>query len=180
MGCLGADTVCYRSLHSSSPSTSALHIDLNFLAYYSSVCRWTYLAPPLSIGCSLRDYQVVLSDSLDSFFLSLICSVIDAPGYAGCIYVLPNRWIYVDFILVIITESGERLSQNLEVKMINCWNIVCLGMLLRKTLSGSVIFISVLWRRLAKLTVKGYALMSSALRVMYHDGESSGIIVCIR
>lgn len=52
-------------------------------------------------------------------------------------------------------------------------------MLLRKTLSGSVIFISVLGRRLAKLTVKGYGLMSSALRVMYHDGESSGIIVCI-
>lgn len=138
MGCMGADTVCYRNLHSSSPSTSALHIDPNFLAHYSSVCRWTYLAPHLSIGCSSRDYQVVLSDSLDSFFLSLICSVIDAPGYSGCIYVLPNRWIYVDFILVIITESGERLSQNLEVKIINCWNIVCLGMLLRKTLSGSV------------------------------------------
>jgi len=45
-------------------------------------------------------------------------SVIDAPGYAGCIYVFANRWIYVDFILVIFTES------------------ICLGLFLKKTLSS--------------------------------------------
>lgn len=38
--------------------------------------------------------------------ISLLLSVIEVPGIAGCIFVVPSRLIYVDYILIITTELG--------------------------------------------------------------------------
>lgn len=103
---MGTNPICHSDLRLASPgafvrvaafATELIHLQIDIIAL-------AFIDKLFFQRMSGKSFP--LNSQLKSRLKSL--SVVDIPGFIGCIYILPSRLLYLNFVLVIITESGKR------------------------------------------------------------------------
>lgn len=103
---MGTNTICHSDLRLTSHSafvrvaafaTEFIHLQIDIVALAFIDKLFFQKMSGKSFPLNLQQ----LRSKPDSL------SVVDIPGFIGCIYILPSRLLYLNFVLVIITESGK-------------------------------------------------------------------------
>ena len=110
------------------PTTPCWYCMLIYTIYFTHTVRSMHFLPLWLIGHSSEDFRVCddnFRSSLGQWSLVFITPLVTKMhGTSGCIYNLSGKFVYLNFVLVIINESG-RVSNLQSTTSSRWWIIIC-------------------------------------------------------